>query len=484
MPTRDRPGFVAQACRLFALQRYPNKELIVVAEGASLRDAVPESDEIRLVELGDSRSIGEKRNIACAFARGEIIVQWDDDDWYGPERIRLQAEPIINNAADLTGLTCDVLLELGSMQFWSCDADEHARVFGKVAGGTLAYRADVWRNLARYPRQSVAEDAAFLARALRRGARLEAISGHGQFIYVRHGGNTWKFAKNAAWRRLDRGPLGHGQRRFYRAASLREPDAPEARPANGRRHHEPLVSCITPTADRPEFLQLALRYFCRQDYPRRELIVIDDGTEPVDDLVRGLDGVRYIRIEPGLSLGAKRNLACDEAAGSIICHWDDDDWYAPGRLSRQVNRLWDQAAEICGLSDLMFLDLRCGRAWRYSYLMDQRPWLAGATLCYLKDCWRERPFDDRDSGEDNLFVSQFEPRAAAAHDNGDFFVGMIHAANTSPKNLSAPSWAEIEPASLIEAMGRDFAYYQKPPLSRAGRSFTSKTVGSGQSTVR
>ncbi len=54
---------------------------------------------------------------------------------------------------------------------------------------------------------------------------------------------------------------------------------------------------------------------------------------PVGDLVAGVPGVRYLQLPQRASIGAKRNLACAEARGELIAHWDDDDWYAPARLS-------------------------------------------------------------------------------------------------------------------------------------------------------
>jgi hypothetical protein len=33
--------------------------------------------------LDERSTIGYKRNVACQVARGDIVVQWDDDDWYG-----------------------------------------------------------------------------------------------------------------------------------------------------------------------------------------------------------------------------------------------------------------------------------------------------------------------------------------------------------------------------------------------------------------
>jgi hypothetical protein len=46
----------------------------------------------------------------------------------------------------------------------------------------------------------------------------------------------------------------------------------------------PLVSCIMPTADRREHVVRALRYWSRQDWPERELVVVDDGALGVDDV--------------------------------------------------------------------------------------------------------------------------------------------------------------------------------------------------------
>src|SRR5262249_53600259 len=57
----------------------------------------------------------------------------------------------------------------------------------------------------------------------------------------------------------------------------------------------PLVSCIMPTADRHAFIPRAIRQFCRQDYPERELIVLDAGQNPVLDLIPADPRIRYIR---------------------------------------------------------------------------------------------------------------------------------------------------------------------------------------------
>src|SRR5262245_16853127 len=96
------------------------------------------------------------------------------------------------------------------------------------------------------------------------------------------------------------------------------------------------VTCILPTHNRRTFVVPAIKYFLRQDYQSKELIIIDEGATPIGDLTTIDNHIHYIRLDERIPLGAKRNLACRESRGEIIVHWDDDDWMAPWRLSYQV----------------------------------------------------------------------------------------------------------------------------------------------------
>jgi glycosyltransferase involved in cell wall biosynthesis len=89
---------------------------------------------------------------------------------------------------------------------------------------------------------------------------------------------------------------------------------------------QPFVSCIMPTYNRREFIPSAIKYFLRQDYDNKELIIIDDGTDAVGDLIPEAKNIRYYRLDAKISLGAKLNLGCQYANGKIIVNWDDDDW--------------------------------------------------------------------------------------------------------------------------------------------------------------
>jgi glycosyltransferase involved in cell wall biosynthesis len=55
----------------------------------------------------------------------------------------------------------------------------------------------------------------------------------------------------------------------------------------------PLASCIMPTYNRRHFVPQAIKYFLRQDYPHKELIILDDGTDKIRDLVLDFPEMQY-----------------------------------------------------------------------------------------------------------------------------------------------------------------------------------------------
>ena len=95
----------------------------------------------------------------------------------------------------------------------------------------------------------------------------------------------------------------------------------------------PLVSCVMPTSNRSRYVPMAIKLFLAQNYDGAELLIVDDGSEPVEALIPEHPRIRYVYLQDNMSLGAKRNVCCDLAQGQIIMHWDDDDCFANWRLS-------------------------------------------------------------------------------------------------------------------------------------------------------
>ena len=225
----------------------------------------------------------------------------------------------------------------------------------------------------------------------------------------------------------------------------------------------PLVSCLMPTANRRRLAAQAIQYFFQQDYPSRELIVIDDGSDSIRDLMPADDRIRYRRLETTLTMGAKHNIAADEARGEMLIHWDDDDWMAPWRISYQVRQLLHQPSTISGLARLWYYEPVTGRAWKYTYSMQDKPWIAGGTFCYTKDFWRQRPFPDMNEGADTVYIWSLPPEIVSSIDDDRFYVAMAHAGNTSPKKTTGTGWLPVSAETIQEIIGQpDWAFYQPP----------------------
>jgi len=208
-----------------------------------------------------------------------------------------------------------------------------------------------------------------------------------------------------------------------------------------------------PTADRRHFVPEAIRLFLAQDHADKELIVLDDGADAVADLVPADPRIRYLREAPRAPVGAKRNRACAAARGEIIVHWDDDDWYAPWRLSYQVCALQNADAEICGLDRVLYRDETDGAAWEYVWPQGAGAWLHGATLCYRRALWQRGGFPAIAVGEDTQFLRTHAGARLLALPHTGFYVGRIHAANTSRKLTADPRWQRRTAEAIAAATG-------------------------------
>ncbi|MEZ5082193.1 MAG: glycosyltransferase family 2 protein [Bacteroidales bacterium] len=214
-----------------------------------------------------------------------------------------------------------------------------------------------------------------------------------------------------------------------------------------------------PTYNRPAFIPRAIRYFLNQDYPNKELLIVDDSTESVSGLIPDHHQIRYIRLEQKTKLGAKRNYCVEESRGDLILHWDDDDWMAPYRISYQVNELLKNKAEVCGLQQMLFYHLERRTGWLYRYPKNQRSWLAGGSLLYTKDFWEKSPFPDIQQASDTKFIWSRKLESFVVLDNYRFYIAMIHDQNTSPKNTGNGLWKPYPIQEIKSIISDDWDFY-------------------------
>ena len=119
----------------------------------------------------------------------------------------------------------------------------------------------------------------------------------------------------------------------------------------------PFVSVCTPTFNRRPFFEYTIKCFQEQTYPkdRIEWIIIDDGTDKIEDLVVDIRNVKYFKYDNKLTLGKKRNIMHEKSKGDIIVYMDDDDYYPKERVSHAVDMLKSDKKALCAGSREIYI---------------------------------------------------------------------------------------------------------------------------------
>ncbi len=91
---------------------------------------------------------------------------------------------------------------------------------------------------------------------------------------------------------------------------------------------------------------------------RLEWLIVDDGDDPVQDLVDDIPQVNYHHLSDTVTLGAKRNYMNRHAAGDILVYMDDDDFYPPDRVLHAVQALSSRPEKLIAGSSIMHIYFR------------------------------------------------------------------------------------------------------------------------------
>jgi glycosyltransferase involved in cell wall biosynthesis len=215
--------------------------------------------------------------------------------------------------------------------------------------------------------------------------------------------------------------------------------------------NHPLITCLCLTRNRREWIPKAIANFLAQTYPNKELLILSDG-EPVHDLIPRDERIRHIPIEKSFCIGKKRNFGIPQAQGEIIAHWDDDDWSAPERLSRQVSHLLETGKAVAGYHAMYFTD---GSAW-WKFVHSAHFGI-GTSLMYRKSWWAAHPFPAVQYNEDGAFSKEADRYGELVScEAGLLMVASIHSGNTTRRGGNLDS-AAYRPMPRPQGIGSPFA---------------------------
>ncbi|HEV3050535.1 MAG TPA: glycosyltransferase [Longimicrobium sp.] len=200
MVTLDRLSLAKRAIRSYADQTYPDRELVVVTDGAPrFRDALERHVEaagiegVRFVYAEPGEPLGALRNLSLTEARGDVVCQWDDDDCSHPHRLRVQLDDMLARGARASFMTDH--LHLVADQRTLCWVDwtlGGAQGTAQLFPGTLMMFAD---TRFRYPESGPyarrGEDSVLLEQ-IHAAVPVAHLSGAGYlYLYEYHGRNTF-----------------------------------------------------------------------------------------------------------------------------------------------------------------------------------------------------------------------------------------------------------------------------------------------------
>ena len=109
-----------------------------------------------------------------------------------------------------------------------------------------------------------------------------------------------------------------------------------------------LVSVIITTHNRLTLLQRAINSVYSQTYKSIELIVVDDASTDDTPLFCQKQSFRYVYISPKESKGGNyaRNQGIRLAKGTYIAFLDDDDYWLPTKIEKQVELIKEKKNEL------------------------------------------------------------------------------------------------------------------------------------------
>jgi glycosyltransferase involved in cell wall biosynthesis len=166
----------------------------------------------------------------------------------------------------------------------------------------------------------------------------------------------------------------------------------------------PLVSVCTPTFNRRPFIPYLIKCFENQNYPKNRLewIIIDDGTDKVEDLFiplleKNCDNekfeLKYFKYDSKMTLGKKRNLAHKKCNGEIILYMDDDDYYPPERITHAVETLQQNPNAMCAGASTMYIFFKhINEMYKFGPYGPNHS--TAATFAFRKELLNDTSYDD------------------------------------------------------------------------------------------
>jgi glycosyltransferase involved in cell wall biosynthesis len=201
----------------------------------------------------------------------------------------------------------------------------------------------------------------------------------------------------------------------------------------------PNVSIVCVTRDRRIFMPILKYSYMIQSYPeeKMELIIVDDGDDPIEDSLIGVPNVIYVRINEKKTIGEKRNIGIARAMYDIIAFMDDDDVYPNNSILERTAMMLKTPSKECAFCSV----IPCYDIMKYSSFMNVPPLtlpmserVSEATLIFTRRFWEARKFEDIQIAEGDAFIRGREHMCRELSPQ-QIIVSLVHSKNTSSRKI-------------------------------------------------
>jgi glycosyltransferase involved in cell wall biosynthesis len=239
---------------------------------------------------------------------------------------------------------------------------------------------------------------------------------------------------------------------------------------------KPLVSIITPTFNREAFLPAITACVRSQSYQNIEWLVLDDSEKPSLALTKDpWEKLRYFHSTKRLNVGAKRNKLLADARGEIVIHFDDDDYYGPDYITKAIEHLSNQEADVALLCGFFVTHLNTNAFGYYRTRIKKGPAFAfnksgvqpvdlgrihiplihlcfGWAYIYKRRVWEQIKFKEMNVFEDREFIRTATINfKTVAYESRE--IDCLHAIHAKSSSQCFPQF--LIPGFVVHALSRE-----------------------------
>lgn len=133
VPTRDRQNFLSQLIKNFVNQDYKNKEMLIYDDSDEAYTG--ETPETVNYIHGEKMDYGAVLNMLASRANGDIISNWDDDDYYSPKYLSFMYNNMKKYNADVIKLHGWYIYSEADNSLWHWNTFQADKIYFRVGWG-------------------------------------------------------------------------------------------------------------------------------------------------------------------------------------------------------------------------------------------------------------------------------------------------------------------------------------------------------------